>query len=361
MPIINQDTYEQRKKRLNFTAKAIADEAGVTEATVGNIKKGKNLRVHSVKKIAGVLKCTIEQLTSPPDETFKIDREESDYLCAASIMYNVPENWIVRHAALFFTILAQQSLKQRGEKAVKLRNDFEALDDEILSRDEFTTWDGAKYEYLHSIEKELMAIGQGDLSGPKDEEKNQNAHFVNFLIELQDTAGFEIQDASGFYEQDGWELSGLTYHLSVFDDALDKMLPEVICYDDTDKVIHRSQHLAKKIIDEYGLIQDVPKSLRNSKRANDLVKWTFEWIVERYNNELLENQEKRPDERRLAAKKRYNDFFTWAAQWAVVDATEFFFESDHPDKIATYVIPTYEKTPNRDANKDSNFMENSNA
>ena len=39
MPIINKDTFEQRKKSLNLTNKAISEMAEVTETTVGKIKK----------------------------------------------------------------------------------------------------------------------------------------------------------------------------------------------------------------------------------------------------------------------------------------------------------------------------------
>ena len=55
MPIINKDTFEQRKKKKGFTNKYIAEAAGVTETTVGRIKKGQNLQPHTVTKIANVL------------------------------------------------------------------------------------------------------------------------------------------------------------------------------------------------------------------------------------------------------------------------------------------------------------------
>jgi len=119
MPIINKDTFEQRKKSLNLTNKAISEMAEVTETTVGKIKKdNQNLQAHTVTKIAKALKLTTEQLTSPPEPTSEnglFKKFGNEYLSGASILYNVPESWIIEHASLFL-LYWQSSLLSNAEK-----------------------------------------------------------------------------------------------------------------------------------------------------------------------------------------------------------------------------------------------------
>ena len=353
MPIINKDTFEQRKKSLNLTNKAISEMAVVTETTVGKIKKdNQNLLAHTVTKIAKALKLTTEQLTSPPEPTFENDlfkKFGNEYLSGASILYNVPESWIIEHASLFFTILAEQSLEQRREKAQQCLSDFKALDNSIFSRDDnfFTS---ATDDYLEAIHRELKAIEEKDLSGPRDETKNQNAHFINFLIE-NEVIDMEIFDAQTYdkdtasYTEQGADLEDLVYYLPVSLDAVWKLLPG---YPDSD------QELARNIIQNNDLLPKIPKRFRSKNRVDGLVKWAFQWEENRINELLPEHSNKTLNDRRIFAKAILKKYFS-------VGSYLFFELRSKPDELAEDIIKRHEKRVLEGTHEAFDFEENSNA
>tara|TARA_B100000780_G_C21071345_1_gene431129 strand:+ start:275 stop:1348 length:1074 start_codon:yes stop_codon:yes gene_type:complete len=357
MPIINIDTFEQSKKVLNLTNKAIADAARITETTVGRIKYNKNLQARSVAEIAKTLKLTTEQLTSPPEPTSGkgwFTKFGSNYLSAASIMYNVPENWIVDHAGLFFTLLAEQSLDRRSEKAKQCLADFEALDKTLLMRDRYFEPDSASGDHLDAIHRELQAIQRKDLSGPRDETRDQNAHFINFLCELEHTttADFEMENAEEWdaetqtYIEQGVDIDNLSYDLGVKFDAKWKLLPDE---EDPD------QHIARNIIEENYILSKIPNKLRSPDRADDLVKWVLKWQENTVDKLLPEHPKKDVNDRRVLAKsimKKYNRGF-WLMAW---DAG-----SEQPDDIANYVIQLHEKGVPDGSRKELDLEESSDA
>ena len=350
MPIINKDTFEQRKKSLNLTNKAISEMAEVTETTVGKIKKdNQNPQAHTVTKIAKAIKLTTEQLTSPPEPTSEnglFKKFGNEYLSGASILYNVSESWIVEHASLFFTILAEQSLEQRRKKAEQCLSDFKALDNSIFSRDE-DFWTSATDDYLDAIHRELKAIEEKDLSGPRDETKNQNAHFINFLIE-NGVIDMEIYDALTYdedtasYTEQGADLEDLFYYLPVSNDATDKLLPI-----DT-------EFQAYQIISINELLSEIPKRLRSKNRRDDLVKWVFQWEENKINELLPEHSNKKQNDRRIFAKAIFKKYFTVGSYFWMG------FESK-PDALADYIIKEHEELVSKGTHEAFDFEENSNA
>ncbi|MDE0784513.1 MAG: hypothetical protein OSB34_15210 [Planktomarina sp.] len=357
MPIINIDTFEQSKKVLNLTNKAIADAARITETTVGRIKYNKNLQARSVAEIAKTLKLTTEQLTSPPEPTSGkgwFTKFGSDYLSGASIMYNVPENWIVEHAGLFFTLLAEQSLDQRNEKAKQCLADFEALDQTLLLRDRYFNPGSASNDHLDAIHRELQAVQRKDLSAPQDETRHQNAHFINFLcgLERTTTADFEMYDAEEWdaetqtYIEQGVDIENLSYNLGVSFDAKWKLLPDA---EDPD------QDIARAIIEENYIISKIPNRLRSADRADDLVKWALKWKENAINELLPEHPEKDVNDRRVLAKsleKTYSQSI-----WSLL----FHAESDRPDDIANYLIQQHEGRVSEGKREEFDLEESSNA
>jgi len=358
MPIINKDTFEQRKKNLNLTNKAISEMAEVTETTVGKIKKdNQNLQAHTVTKIAKALKLTTEQLTSPPEPTSEnglFKKFGNEYLSGASILYNVSESWIIEHASLFFTILAEQSLEQRRKKAEQCLSDFKALDNSIFSRD-VDFWTSATDDYLDAIHRELEAIEEKDLSGPRDETKNQNAHFINFLCETANgVMDIEIYDAqtddadTDSYTEQGADLEYLSYYLGVSQDALSKLLP--IDYDDSDEYPFQ----AHQIISINELLPEIPKRLRSKNRRDDLIKWVFQWEENKINELLPEHSNKKQNDRRIFAKAIFKKYFTVGSYFWMG------FESK-PDALADYIIKEHEELVSKGTHEAFNFEEYSNA
>jgi len=352
MPIINKDTFEQRKKKKGFTNKYIAEAAGVTETTVGRIKKGQNLQPHTVTKIANVLNLAAEQLLSPPEassEKRSHQRYGEQCLSSASIVFNVPESWILEHAGMFFTILAEQSLAQRREKAMQCLSDFNALDNSIVSRDEdFPTY--ATDYYLEAISRELDAIEAKDLTGPRDESKNQNAHFINFFNE---TAGFETFDC---YQWDadtqtnveiGANLEDLDYYFGLEHEAMYKLLPK---YSDSD------QSNAREIIEENNLLPKIPTRLRSKDRVDDLIKWVFQWKENRINEFLPEHSNKTLNDRRIWAKEilKKSNSINYIEHSKHMQPTK-------PDALADYIIKQHEEKVLERKNKTVDLEENSDA
>lgn len=357
MPIINEATFEQRKKALNLTNKAIAEAARVTETTVGKIKNHKNLQNRSVQEIAKALKLTTEQLTSPPEPIADkgwYSEYGSDYRSAASILYNVPEHWIADHAGLFFILLAEQSLQQRSEKAQQCLTDFKSLNNKLFLRDENFNPDLASDDYLDAIYRELDAIEQKDLSGPRDKTRNQNSHFINFLCELEDTwaAEFEMYDAQDWdtntqtYVERGAEIENLSYYLGVSFDATWKLLP-----DEQDN----SQHQARNIIIDNNILHKIPPRLRTPERADDLVKWVFRWYNNTINELLPEHPEKSKNDHRMVAKSILKETYS------IPTLTSYYLKNSQPDNIAEYVIENHENRVAEAPTEDENCGENSDA
>ena len=355
MPIINKDTFEQRKKSLNLTNKAISEMAVVTETTVGKIKKdNQNLLAHTVTKIAKALKLTTEQLTSPPEPTSENDlfkKFGNEYLSGASILYNVPESWIIEHASLFFTILAEQSLEQRREKAQQCLSDFKALDNSIFSRDDnfFTS---ATDDYLDAIHRELEAIEEKDLSGPRDETKNQNAHFINFLCEFEGiNTEIELYDAEEWNPETktsnelGAKIEDLSYYLGTPGDALWKLLPDI---NDSD------QEMARKIIQDSYILSKIPTRLRSKDRIDDLVKWAFQWEENSINELLPEHSNKKLNDRRIFAKAIFKKYFS-------VSSYKFSEFASRPDAFADFIITRHEELVLEGRHETFSLEENSNA
>jgi len=354
MPIINKDTFEQRKKSLNLTNKAISEMAEVTETTVGKIKKdNQNLQAHTVTKIAKVLNLTTEQLISPPEASSQkkwFDRYGECCLSGASILYNVPEKWIIEHAGLFFSILAEQSLAERGKKAQQCLSDLNALDDKLFLRDNYFDPDTARDPYLEAIHEELEAIEKKDLSGPRDESRDQNAHFINFLFE---NSGVEIFDAKKWDADTqtnvelGADLEYLDYYLEVPNDAISKLLPE---YSDSDQLN------ARDIIEKNYLLSKIPTRLRSKDRVDDLVKWVFQWKENKINEFLPEHSNKTLNDRRILAKARLREdnSINYIEHYEQMQPTK-------PDALADYIIKNHEKEVLERKNKSVDLEENSDA
>jgi transcriptional regulator with XRE-family HTH domain len=283
MSIINNDTFEKRRKTLGLTKKEIANQAQIREATVGKIKKGKNLSESSVSKIAKFLGLTVEQISNPPDVDTERQRGSkifnNEELTAASILYNVSESWIVDHAPLFFVILAEKMFAERKTNLEQWEKDFKALDNAIPFKDESSEdW---KSFYLEGIEKERQAIEQNDLSGPRDASQNQNAKFINFLKKEAEPIinDFEVFDA---FEYDpvskkeielGAELSSFNYYtalrLEVSDHLLSGLLASDLCSDQYVEV--------QSFLDRTYILSEIPRRLRTPDRAKELVDWVLQF------------------------------------------------------------------------------------
>jgi transcriptional regulator with XRE-family HTH domain len=292
MPLINVETFERRRQKLRLTAKEIAHQARVTETTVGKVKKGSKLNTRTVEQIAKALSLTFEEITSPPAATSTaqngMDDLDKEYLAAASILYGVPQSWILKHSVLFFTILAEQFLSQRKEKAEKWLNDFSLLDGLYPSKDEWT--DSRKEEYIEAAQDELNAISNYDLSGPRDTSKNQNARFINFLDENFNVEG-EMLDT---HYKDGserkCELLDLCYYLLIQNQAVDKLLPFIGPDQDPDGWIHREN--ARDYFDGYlhnGSLNDIPAKLLDPHRRDDLEQWVLARLEALKNDKTSQN------------------------------------------------------------------------
>ena len=336
MPVINPDTFKHYQQIRGLTNKSIAEAARVTETTVGKIKKRKKLQARIVKEIANVLKISVEEITSPLEPNLNsTDRMlgADDYLSSASIIYNVSESWIVQHAPLFFTLLAEQSLQQRKDKVKKCLADLKSLDNKILMRDKYFDQESASNVYLDVIYREFEAIEQKNLAAPQDESRNQNAHFINFLCELEGTADLQLFDAEE-YDTDskntlelGANVEDLSYFLGVSMDAGWKLLP-----DDQDP----DQDKARKIIQHNYIVSKIPLRLRTPDRADDLVKWTFQWLDNTCNELLPEHPEKAINDRRSLAKsilKTYTDR---------ISGLKYRGKTDKQIDIADWVIQDHE-------------------
>jgi hypothetical protein len=250
---------------------------------------------------------------------------------------------------MFFTILAEQSLAQRREKAMQCLSDFNALDNSIFSRDE-DFWTSATDDYLEAISRELDAIEAKDLTGPRDESKNQNAHFINFFNEI---AGFETFDC---YQWDadtqtdveiGANLEDLDYYFGLEAEAINKLLPK---YSDSD------QSIARDIIEKNYLLPKIPTRLRSKDRVDDLVKWIFQWRENRINEFLPEHSNKTLNDRRIYAKEILK-------KWNSVNAIEHnkHMHPTKPDALADYIINQHEKMELESKNKTVDLEENSDA
>ncbi|MDC1488583.1 helix-turn-helix domain-containing protein [Amylibacter sp.] len=357
MSIVNKDTFEQRKKSLNLTNKAISEMAGVTETTIGKIKKdNQNLQANTVTKIAKVLKLTTEQLISPPEASSQkrwFERFGDECLSGASIIYDVPESWIIEHAGLFFTLLAEQSLAQRGEKAQQCLSDFKALDNKIFLRDKDFNPTFASDDHLNAIHAELEAIEKKDLSGPIVADRNQNAHFMNFLCELErtTTSDFQMYDAEEWdketneYKEEGVVLEDLSYYLGVTSDAKWKLLPDA---SDSD------QEKARTIIEDNYILSKIPTRLRSKDRIDDLIKWAFQWEENKINELLPEHSNKKQNDRRVFAKAIFKKYFS-------VVAYKFSEFASRPDALADYIIKEHEELVSKGTHEAFDFEENSNA
>ena len=282
--LINNETFQNMMKKRGLTQVALAERAGVGVKTVGRIKRGQNLRLSRVKKIADALKTTVEVLISPPSEDASSEErgdikrlvadlnwEHLNNLTLASFHYKVSINTLIMYAPLLFSLVAELSLKQRQNKL----DDW--YDSTIKAIKNGPEYDPAKTEYsllesdlaeiyneeMESIEKRELAgrSNETDYSTQDwDDPKVPEFHsFLQCLELLAEEAGQELM----FY---GSTTDDILFHSDAFIDAQEEMYGGSY------------ENLADEAKHNHVLLRDMPKELL----AENLVEERTTWLASHY-------------------------------------------------------------------------------
>ena len=111
---IYKEVLQTKLKRARLSQAKLAKLAGITPNTISGWNKGNDARRTVIEKVASVLKCTVEELTSPPaaDKSKSVD---SDVDLIAH-QYGVSVNQIITLAPVLFDVVAQKAVRNQRKR-----------------------------------------------------------------------------------------------------------------------------------------------------------------------------------------------------------------------------------------------------
>ena len=130
------------RKRANFTAEALAEDAKIGRATITRIENGHtvNHSANTVRKLAAALHCRPDELATPPEADDRgllfSDRQATSVTMSAACQnslslvahrYGEKAETILELAPLLFDIIARESLIERRRNLAELRSHREAI------------------------------------------------------------------------------------------------------------------------------------------------------------------------------------------------------------------------------------------
>lgn len=177
--IINITTFDLLLRKHGMTQIALARRARLGTKTIGRIRRGQELRISNVEKIASVFNVSVDELQLPPSEELReqagkksglsrlvadLGNEVRNALTLTSLRYKTTEQDILVAAPYIFTLLAEMSLERRREKLEQWKDAALTAIDGGPRRD-FPTINSITDDVWELYHEEMGSIKKRDLSG----------------------------------------------------------------------------------------------------------------------------------------------------------------------------------------------------
>ena len=113
---IYKEVLQTKLKRARLSQAKLAKLAGITPNTISGWNKGNDARRTAIEKVASVLKCTVDELTSPPaaDQSKSISVDLDLDLVAHH--YGVSVDDIITLAPVLFNVVAQKAVRNQRKR-----------------------------------------------------------------------------------------------------------------------------------------------------------------------------------------------------------------------------------------------------
>jgi transcriptional regulator with XRE-family HTH domain len=113
---IYKEVLQTKLKRARLSQAKLAKLAGITPNTISGWNKGNDARRTAIEKVASVLKCTVDELTSPPaaDQSKSISVDLDLELVAHH--YGVSVDDIITLAPVLFNVVAQKAVRNQRKR-----------------------------------------------------------------------------------------------------------------------------------------------------------------------------------------------------------------------------------------------------
>ena len=113
---IYKEVLQAKLRRERLSQAKLAKLAGITPNTISGWNKGKDARRSVIEKVAKVLKCSVDDLTTSPSEA---NPEQSSYNFNLEVVahhYDVSTDDVIRLAPLLFSVIAERGLDKRKKR-----------------------------------------------------------------------------------------------------------------------------------------------------------------------------------------------------------------------------------------------------
>ena len=113
---IYKEELQTKLKRARLSQAKLAKLAGITPNTISGWNKGNDARRSAIAKVASVLKCTVEELTSPPSDRKSLKGSRNNLNFNLEIVahhYGVTTDQIIELAPVLFHVIAERGLTNR--------------------------------------------------------------------------------------------------------------------------------------------------------------------------------------------------------------------------------------------------------
>ncbi|WP_109465270.1 helix-turn-helix transcriptional regulator [Albibacillus kandeliae] len=278
-----------KKLRGDLSQEALAEKAGVSRKTISRIENGEadpeKIRLVTVERLAKALGTTAEKLAADPGEesvneallrswgyrkinTF-LHGDTALSLALVEQKYGISAKRQLDMAPLFAALLAEMSLRERGQKLEELSNAFEEYSASLPSH--LQHGEVARSDFDNAYYDEKESIAARDLFGQiiqRSAEKHGYAvwpfdpdegnPFVDFLWSMAKSLDLNIKDS-----------------LDDVPRILEDGLPEAACvlHEEVQEICGDNEWARLALQHGYARIRDIPKDLSAPEQLNERAAW----------------------------------------------------------------------------------------
>ena len=274
---INPHNLSRHRKARGLSRRQLAEQSKVSQKQIQRLEDpsqaSKNIRIHTLERLAGALGVTVEKLVGEPQAPgYKVTRVRTSLGPGVQLAYELIEQrygvtagHLVNMAPLFFVLLAEGSLNWRKSQLKELRQAIEAVE-ALGDNRRRCAWhvrhaeDGCGYEQ--------DAINKGDLFSdpyPRDyrfdpQDEWDGSPFADYLRQLADEIGKpELVDLKDYPPERVAGFDGLpTYS---------------VCSGDLSKVVSSGSDAAHALHAGDARLSDIPESLRAEDVSDGREAW----------------------------------------------------------------------------------------